>query len=94
MTTTQTNCQFTGTTCDNCPSPGCYYAPDNDDLDVDWGDDDDRCEGEHSEDEECPLCCGNGGWYQPGTEECDFCQYETECATFQREKLKREGLMR
>ena len=35
----------------------------------------DGCDGEG-----CPLCCINGGFYQPGTEECELCEYEAECA--------------
>lgn len=27
----------------------------------------------------CPFCCPYAGLYQPGTEECDFCEHEKEC---------------
>ena len=30
----------------------------------------------------CPMCCSNGGWYSPGTEDCEFCDYSDECAEF------------
>lgn len=54
-----------------------------------WGDDDseedDRqiCDGcgrdlnGYDGDHGCPLCCSNT--YAPGSEECDWCPYESEC---------------
>jgi hypothetical protein len=37
------------------------------------------CTIEHSEDEVCPECCGLGGAFSPGTEECEFCPWADEC---------------
>ena len=53
---------------------------DRDDYDEDR---DIPCDGcGRMEDDEgwCPMCCPNGGMYQPGTEDCDFCPCEEECA--------------
>ena len=46
-----------------------------------WDEDDCqfRCWDWHDPDEPCPLCCANGGLYQPGTKECDFCEGESLC---------------
>ena len=67
-------------------------------MDVDkWPDDDfddsefldDVCEGCGSDGMDggyCPLCCENGGWYSPGTEDCDFCPHDSECAELQRNR--------
>ena len=41
------------------------------------------CGRDEMDDGWCPLCCSNGGWYAPGTEDCDFCPHDNECAEFQ-----------
>ena len=28
----------------------------------------------------CPDCCPNDGYYEPGTEQCDWCNYSEECS--------------
>ena len=38
-----------------------------------------ECVTVHGEGGVCPLCCGSGGCYEPGTEECDFCDWASEC---------------
>lgn len=38
------------------------------------------------DDEWCPLCCPNGGWYSPGTEDCDFCPYDSKCVALQKNR--------
>lgn len=48
-----------------------------------------------ADDERCPLCCPCG-MYQPGTEECDWCEYSEECESdylnwCEREKKLMEG---
>jgi len=48
---------------------------------------DDRCDIPHAEDEYCPFCCPNDGWYQPGTVECEWCEYRDECARWQAERF-------
>lgn len=47
----------------------------------------DICDGCGEVEGQCPLCCGF--IYSPGSEECDFCGYERECATLTRRALKR-----
>ena len=42
----------------------------------------DECEGCGDVDGCCPLCCGFT--YAAGSEQCDFCQYERECARLNR----------
>jgi hypothetical protein len=37
----------------------------------------------------CPFCCPNGGMYAPGTEDCDFCDYASECLSNARRAAKR-----
>ena len=32
----------------------------------------------------CPECNPCGGIYEPGTEECDWCEYSEECASLDR----------
>lgn len=86
MTTIQTKCEFTGTTCDVCPSPTCYYVPDEEIEHDDYDDYRPRCEMGHDDAEECLFYCNYGGWYQPGTEDCDFCRYEAQCREFSAEK--------
>ena len=67
--------------------------PDDDPEDFgDFSDEDsDTCEGcgESYGDGCCPLCCSNGGMYAPGTEDCDFCDYSSECASNARRLAKR-----
>jgi len=42
--------------------------------------DDDVCDGCGQSDGQCPLCCGH--MYAPGSEECDFCNYNDECLEY------------
>jgi len=53
------------------------------DDDFDYDDDDvNECEGcgrTEMDDGHCPLCCSMGS-YAPGSEECDWCKYDSECA--------------
>jgi hypothetical protein len=64
------------------------------DDDTDFDDDTCYCEGcgrdiNSYDGEPCPMCCSNDGWYQPGTEECDFCRYSEECMREQYKTLNR-----
>lgn len=57
-----------------------------DEYNIDDIDNDDvaECEGcgEPYGEGKCPLCCGHS--YACGSEQCDFCEYERECAGFAR----------
>ena len=62
-----------------------YYPLDEYDPNDTYFDDgdEDRCEGcgrGHYDGGACPLCCGH--MYAPGTEDCEFCDYEGECAEY------------
>lgn len=37
------------------------------------------CTFEHSRNEVCPECCGFGGVFSSGTEECEFCIWGDVC---------------
>lgn len=67
-----------------CPPD--YLEEDDHDY-IEFGDDDNHrpCECDPYGADECPLCCGNSGWYQPGTEECDWCAWGKFCRERQRE---------
>lgn len=38
------------------------------------------CGGDSMNGRQCPTCCGNS--YAPGTEICDFCPWDSECARY------------
>lgn len=65
----------------------------DDDFDYDPLDDDDVCEGcgKPNGEGHCPMCCPYDGWYAPGTEECDFCEYSDECIEAQNAVLKKRN---
>jgi len=60
--------------------------PDDFDFDDYYDFDDDyehTCEGcgrTENDSGQCPLCCSGG--YAPGSEQCDFCEYDDECAEY------------
>jgi hypothetical protein len=57
--------------------------------DWDYEDEDSGCTFPHSPSERCPECCDFGGYYNPGTEECDFCSWADVCAKAREEEEKR-----
>lgn len=56
--------------------PDCTKGPYKDDYNPDSEMDCCECGGDG-----CPLCMSCGGMYSPGTEECEFCEYRSECAS-------------
>jgi len=56
-----------------------------------WEEEDTGCTIPHPPDEVCPECCSFGGWYSPGTEECDFCIHSDFCREVWERMMKKGG---